>query len=789
MMKKIIYLILTFLPLIGNTQVVSAWPDTTICAGQMVTLSATVNGSGPGNSGSVSLSDDQYSGVVPIGFTFNYFGNNYNNCVISSNGYISFNIANANGYSAWSINSPIPGPGTPLNSIMAPWQDINPSLFTSPNGVISYKTVGTAPNRIFIVEFKDINMFSCTNICYGGQIHLYEGSNIIETHIANKQLCNTWNNGRAIHGIQNANGTIAVAVPGRNFPNQWFAVSDGRRFTPSGNTYALTTVPFSPIFISNNIPAIQWTTLAGQVIGTGNSIVVSPNTTTSYIARLPYSSCGTSFFQDTVNVVVGAMSVNTSSDTAICLGDTIQIWALGTTGQNITYQWSPNSNINNINVSNPLVSPLQTTSYTVTVSSNICVGTETINIVVNGLPSVTTINDTTICPGDSLFIFASGASNYTWSPSQNSSSFWSSPQNQTQFTVTGIDINGCIGYDSVVISLFQSPQVSIMPLNPQICYGDSIFISASGAVNYTWLSTGLNSDSIKVSPQQTQDYIVIGTDSNGCVDSAFLNLVVWQNPTANFQILPNEACQPSKIQFTDLSFGNSSIIFWNWTIETKGTFLQQNLELDFNNPGFYDVELSIIDANGCRDTFNLDSAVIIRPTPNADFISNRYKTNLNDPVFILTDESSSDVSYWYWSFNDNDFSLQKNPTWIASDVGFYQIELVVTNIWGCKDSTSKIFEVEDIFEIWIPNSFTPDINGINETFRIYGDGWKFTNFYVLIFNRWGQKIFESNNPQFQWNGQFENTKSPQGVYTYRIVFEQDKFPFYRDILGKINLIR
>lgn len=118
--------------------------------------------------------------------------------------------------------------------------------FHLPTGVISYKTVGNAPNRIFIVEFRDINMFSCTNICYGAQIHLYEGSNIIETHIASKQLCPSWNSGRAIHGIQNANGTQAVAVPGRNFPTQWSATADGQRFTPVEQVIPLRQLPFHP---------------------------------------------------------------------------------------------------------------------------------------------------------------------------------------------------------------------------------------------------------------------------------------------------------------------------------------------------------------------------------------------------------------------------------------------------------------------------------------------------------------------------------------------------------------
>jgi gliding motility-associated-like protein len=783
-------------------QVVTAGPDTSVCTGQTVTLTAVVAGSGPGNSGTVSLSDDQYSGVVPIGFTFTYFGINYTNCIISSNGYVSFNIGNANGYSAWSINNPIPGPGTPLNSIMAPWQDINPSVWTSPNGVISYKTVGTAPNRIFIVEFRDINMFSCTNVCYGGQIQLFETSNIIETHIASKQLCNTWNNGRAIHGIQNATGTIAVAVPGRNFPNQWATVADGRRFTPAGNTYTLSTVPFAPIFIATNIPAIQWTTMGGQLLGTGNTLTVTPSTTTSYLAKLPYSSCGTSFFQDTVTVTVGPMPVTTSPDTAICIGDTAQIWALGTTGQNITYAWSPGATLSGTSIPNPLAFPTQTTAYSVTVSSTLCTATRTINVTVNPLPNVNIAPAApSICPEADVQLTASGASTYQWSPptglsATNIANPIADPAVTSQYVVTGTNANGCVNSDTVLVTVFPAAQVNISPLAPSICLQDSIILTASGAASYLWNPAGMNGlntgAGLQVSPTQTTTYRAIGTDANGCVDSADVTLIVFALPTANFSVVPPEACIPANLTFTDLSQGNGGIInSWEWFIDSKGGFTQQNPAIVFTAPGVYGAFLKVTTADGCVDSVRIDSAAFARPLPIADFSHTPEKTNIGNPIFFFTDQSSPDVVAWNWTFNGQGGVGASDPSWTFPDVGEYSVQLTVTNQYGCADSTGTMVEVEGISELWIPSAFTPDGDGLNETW--FPKGTNLTdnvNLLVLVYDRWGNKVYEGGSPDKPWTGNQPDgqTVCLPGSYSYRIMF-LNEMKKYHEFMGKVVLIR
>ena len=241
--------------------------DANICPGQSVTITNCNNGNvgatGPylNAPSQVNLSDDSLSGAVNIGFPFSFYGQNYTQCVIGSNGLISFNLSNANGYCPWALGNvgPLPNAGfaAAKNAIMLTYQDINPSL----GGQIQYQTIGTAPNRRFVVLYKNIFMFSCTSQCNYMAIILYETTNVFELHIGNKPQCNGWNGGLAIQGSENNPGNLAHITPGRN-NSQWGANQDGRRFTPTAPnntaTYTMAQIPYIMVsspgtnFICNN---------------------------------------------------------------------------------------------------------------------------------------------------------------------------------------------------------------------------------------------------------------------------------------------------------------------------------------------------------------------------------------------------------------------------------------------------------------------------------------------------------------------------------------------------------
>jgi len=245
--------------------------------------------------------DDQHDVAVPIGFTFNFYGLPYTQCVVSGNGYMTFDTTLASSYSPYSINTPIPNPGNvPENAILAPWHDIN----TGVSGNIYYGTTGVAPNRMFTVTWCQIAMFSCTDSIATSQVVLYEGSDKIDMFIQSKPLCAGWNGGNAVQGLVNLGSTTAdivfdpVLAVDRNYPNQWTAYDEGWEFIPSGSNYTINQIPYVPIVAGQNI----WTSANGDTLGYGPTLPINISSTTTYFADV-VGSCSSGMLSDDVTVI------------------------------------------------------------------------------------------------------------------------------------------------------------------------------------------------------------------------------------------------------------------------------------------------------------------------------------------------------------------------------------------------------------------------------------------------------------------------------------------------------
>ncbi len=291
-----IFLFLVLTTNLLNAQNVHVGNDTTICQGSSLTLHAIVDSSGSVTQ--LNLLDDTYSPVINIGFAFTFFGNTYTQLLLSTNVYIDFDISQAGAYSQWPINTAIPSTSNPTNTIMGPWHDVDPGVPTY--GIMSYATFGNAPNRYFVFNFCNVPEFQCNSLLYTGQIILYEGTNIIETHITNKPTCTSWNNGgAAIHGLNDPTGSVAFVVANRNYPTIWTTSNDGRRFTPDAavTNYTIDSILFAPVPM---LGSLQWTDTSGNQLSIDQDLIVSPTVATTYIVNM--TDCGSG--SDTITVFV-----------------------------------------------------------------------------------------------------------------------------------------------------------------------------------------------------------------------------------------------------------------------------------------------------------------------------------------------------------------------------------------------------------------------------------------------------------------------------------------------------
>lgn len=467
--------------------------------------------------------DDVWSTLISLPFNFCFFGNTYNSLVIGSNGIISFNAAYAGAYCPWQLNGagttalPIPNANLPLNSIMGPYQDIDPAL----GGNITYSIIGTAPRRIFVVSFNTVPQYSCTTLSSTGQIALYEGTNIIDVYNANKALCTTWNNGNAIEGIQNIDGTIAYAVPGRN-NSQWSVTnttSDGRRFRPSGG----------------NIISEKWHKLQDTItISTSDSALLCPpnNATTQYVVDLRYIQCdtGIKIVSDTISISVTQSAGPDKYLSCPSVVDTVVMSASGTgtwtavpgnpAPTNIVSPTSPNTVINGFTALG---------TYYFVWSSIIC--TDTAAVIVSGHPNAGP--DVYTCVNGVATMAAIGTGTWRPVPGNPATTVITNPTaNNTTisgFTVGGTYqfvwyVNSCTDTASVIIPNFVS---SASEADSVLCKYQTTTLSATagpsflGPFSYSWSPSSLvvspNSATTATVPMTgSANFVVTVTSASGC---------------------------------------------------------------------------------------------------------------------------------------------------------------------------------------------------------------------------------------------------------------------------------
>lgn len=234
--------------------------------------------------------DDIWSPMINLPFDFCFYGNNYNRCLIGSNGVITFDTTTyaPGGYNAWSFANNLPNTGLIRNAIFGVYHDIDPSK----GGQVGYELITLNTGcRALVASWNDIPMYSsaCNSILYTGMIILYENTNVIEVYIKEKNVCASWNSGNAIVGLQNAAGTAAVVAPNRNaLDTDWTVTTEAWRFTPSGTS--LTSIQWYEGTVATGTPI---SAPAPVTVGTTtkSTINVCPSATTLYTAEVTYSRC------------------------------------------------------------------------------------------------------------------------------------------------------------------------------------------------------------------------------------------------------------------------------------------------------------------------------------------------------------------------------------------------------------------------------------------------------------------------------------------------------------------
>jgi len=303
------------------------------------------------------------------------------------------------------------------------------------------------------------------------------------------------------------------------------------------------------------------------------------------------------------------------------------------------------------------------------------------------------------------------------------------------------------------------------PLNVQTT-NNSLFANTHA---WTWTGGGSSdalSPAMTFSGVGTYDIQLTASNSFGCSDTELQTVDIYPQPQALFTPILAASCPPLTTGFQNLS-SDATTYLWNLG---NGEFSDHpSPSLTYTQTGNYTVTLIASNSFGCADTLTVPGALTVHPVPVAAFYSIPENPTAQD-LEIQFQNASIGAFQSFWTFDNGQTSQAYNPKHRFPDGGTWPVDLLVMNQFGCWDDTSRTIVIDQEFLFYIPNAFTPDGDNNNDYFLPSITGSEILNYHFMIFDRWGEKIFESFDREMAWTGNYKGSDHycKEDVYVWRV---------------------
>ncbi len=277
---------------------------------------------------------------------------------------------------------------------------------------------------------------------------------------------------------------------------------------------------------------------------------------------------------------------------------------------------------------------------------------------------------------------------------------------------------------------------------------------------------------------------------NSCSDTATKTIEIYQNPIASIVPVSPLGCDPMSVEFTNTSTSASPLTYiWNFSDGTTSTAASPTHI--FTPPGIYTYTLTVITTNKCIDTSQVVSvsSITVNPSPVANFVASPLVASIFEPdIFFFNTSGTSDIISWYYDFADGTGSTEINPSHTYGAWADYYVTQTVTNSYNCPNTVGLLIRILPEFRFWIPNAFTPgNKDNLNDVFKPIVIGVE--NYTFMIFNRWGEMIYKTNDTEAGWNGSFKGAASPMDVYVWKCEFRNIVSKENESRVGHVTLVR
>ncbi len=346
------------------------------------------------------------------------------------------------------------------------------------------------------------------------------------------------------------------------------------------------------------------------------------------------------------------------------------------------------------------------------------------------------------------------------------------PTTTTIYTVTATDANGCVSaIDTALVNTSTPLQLSVAS-GYSLCAGSSTNITASasggnGTLNYLWQPGNLSGPSQLVTADGAQIYTVSVTDACPSTKSATTIVIGFSTPVSNAVVSQTTGCAPVCVSFSNNPLVTSGQIqSYNWNFGDNGFSPLPEPNHCYKYKGIYTVILNYTTLYGCVGSQTLSNLINVHPVPVADFICNPIEISSFNTTVSFTNQSTFATGY-EWTLDYEAVSTLTNVSHTFVNEKDQFIALIASNEFGCKDTITRILKFTPDFTFFAPNAFTPNQDGTNELFLPKGLGWDVTRYQLEIFDRWGERIFITNEYNKGWDGKVGGVIVKQDTYIWK----------------------
>lgn len=747
--------------------------------------------------------DDNWGSVVSLNyatpgaaipFTFDFFGETYENCQIGSNGLISFfkegfgtqyAVGSNCSYSQDNLG-PFPNGQRYKNCIMVPYYDI---IFSGGNGEVFFQVIGEYPCRKMILSYYQVPMFDCRDQKSTNMAVLYESSNTIEFYLLNKPHCGQpWgegiDGGLATLGIQNHDLQICMVDTLNNarweVQNKAFRIRAASELEKSYAVYKRSATDFNAPMVPVALDA-EGRFLANPTIEEGP---------TRYFAEATiYRADGNEinildstaiYYPIDLDPIVVTHNGSTATTNEVCKGDQVNFQLSGGTRYNMVLpQQVENigSTFTRVNTANQdsvvyqfeVINEENGVIVCTRMSNPVTIYNISFNVQVN--------DDMTICRGTEITltdVLNEEEGESAWSTGQIGDTIQTIPQSTGYITLTKTNYLGCTASDSILVNVNDAPDIEIVG-TMNICEGASTVLTVNSSLPnclFEW-SNGQTTQSITVSPASTQQYNVsVKLPPAMCerLDSA--TVVVESAPnvvcTADVSI-----CEGDQAEIG--ANGNATRYIWE--------SVPQDMSVNGGSQANYTVKPSattmyVAHAYNQINCHSTDTVYVnVQRTPSAAIRFTPSVIDALDPTVIFTDVSSGN-STREWELSDGTTSTEAEFVHVfpVTDTTLrYDIKLTAYSPLGCSDTTSAFIRVQREHHLWAPTGiYLHDNNPDNARFRLWIDN--IIEYDLKIFNRYGEMIFQTNDIEDAWDCTYKGEPVMQGVYTWSVQYRHNDAP-------------